>query len=60
MNEFSDHIQILIWFMIGITIAFVICFSAFFEYHNIWASLIIALALIIIVIAVLARCGSEI
>ena len=60
MNEFSDHIQILIWFMMALIIGFVVCFSAFFGRFQVWVSLIIAVVFVVMVIAILARCGSEI
>ncbi|MBI4392860.1 MAG: hypothetical protein HY556_03550 [Euryarchaeota archaeon] len=57
MADYSKHVQLLTIFLILILTYFIFAFT--FNIENLWRSLIIVIAVIILVITVLARFGGN-
>jgi hypothetical protein len=58
MNEFTEHIKILIFALFALLVTFILAFSM--EVQRIWFPCLLAIITILAVIAILARSSSEI
>lgn len=58
MNEFTEHIKILMFALFALLITFILAFSM--ELQRIWFPTLLAIITILAVIAILARSNSEI
>ncbi|MBI4392571.1 MAG: hypothetical protein HY556_02075 [Euryarchaeota archaeon] len=57
MADYSPHVKILTFFLILVLTYFIMAFT--FNIENLWRSLIIVIAVIVLVITVLARFGGN-
>lgn len=58
MNEFTDHIKILIYFILSLLTVFIVAFSL--KWSDIWFSTLIAIIILVFLIVKLARDDNEI